>query len=203
MRSQRADFSDPAESFRLYHSDLDLDHVDRSSDSLLHQDVLDILPDDVRLDPRGSRGQLDILKLSTAGSLLSEVWSCSPIPNTLSSRLAGERLPAANATSNQLAKRCASFCLLLSTQHIDTYGNVDLYIIAALCHQVSVYSQEAKATVQAMPSCDLYSGPQLVWHSNADKEVKARTCLELLTLMAFAAFNMCFEVKALVCSTCG
>ena len=135
LRLRAAGFSDPAESLRRY-QDLDIDHFDRSSNSLLHQDVLDILPHDVHLDPRGLQSELDVHKLTNAGNRLSEVWSRSAIPSKLSSSLAQARPLAANASSNRLALQCAMFCFLLATRQTERYGKFDVYVITVLCHQV-------------------------------------------------------------------
>lgn len=68
----------------MYPKDSNIDQFDRSSiEHLLHQDVLDMLPRNLHLDPCGSKAQLDVLKISTSGNLLSTVWSGSATPNKI------------------------------------------------------------------------------------------------------------------------
>lgn len=180
----------------MYESDLDADHFDRSScQHLLHQDVLDILPNGVNLDPRASEGELDVLKLRTAGNLLSLLWSYSALPTKISFNLARARPVSANTSSNQLAEQCSMFCFLLATRKIEGYGKFGSYIIITLCHQVSAYSREAKATMQSSFLIRSRSGLQLVWKSSADKDIKARTCAGLLSSMTYISWNLCSKVK--------
>lgn len=134
-RSQAAGRSAPAEFLRRYHNDLDIDQFEARP---LHQDVLDILPQKVHLDPRGAQSELDVFKLTSAGNRLSEVWSLSAISTKPSFSLFRAQPLCANAGSNQLALQCSLFCILMATRQTERYGKFDLYVLIVLSHQVSV-----------------------------------------------------------------
>ena len=102
----------------------------------LHQDVRDLLPCDVNLDPHETNSQrhLDVFKLASSEGHLSQVWSESAkLLTTLTRRSVGPF-----AAQNQLTLQCALFCRMLSGFRGDRYNLFTLYVVATLCHQAGV-----------------------------------------------------------------
>ena len=54
---------------------------------------------------------------------------------------------AAISSLDQLVEQCATFCLMLNFEH---YGAENLYVIAALCHQVRIM------VMQHMQFCSMH-----------------------------------------------
>ena len=151
-RSQLAGLPNLAESLRTYYTDTDIDHFDSSVwQQLLQQDVLDILPCDVNLDPRGAGSQDELSILGWLATLpessLSEVWSRSAKLTSHSVEIASRRPLADTVGPNQLAKQCSVFCTVVGSEALDfedhSLSLADTYIIATLCHQVNVHDQDA------------------------------------------------------------
>ena len=162
---------------------------------VLHKDVLDILPCDVHLNPRGIAPQSDdmLLKLARSENGLSRAWSASAVQAKTSLEHSFFSSRAANSNLDQLAQQCAAFCSSLS---FENHQAENLYVIAALCHQVNIQWSCSRCNVALYAlvtneACDL----QLVWNSSVDRDVKVKTCLAVLSQMYSSSVTLCHGVS--------
>ena len=126
--------SDPLATFRTTYPDLNINHCDSLRNLQLSQNVLDILPPDVVLDPRGTgpRTGLDTGKFAGSNSHLAALWLQSG--KAARSRLA--LLPGvfrhglSNQAANQQAEQSAIFA--------EACSGPDGFVLKCLCHQVIV-----------------------------------------------------------------
>ena len=96
------------------------------------------------------QNKLSILRLaSLPENSLSKVFLRSAILAG-SLEIASRRPVADTVVPNQLAELCSVFCCLLATEVLfeADLSPTDMYIIATLCHQVSVHDQGAEAVAQ-------------------------------------------------------
>ena len=132
--------SDPlGEHFRMTYPDVDIDHCDSLQYLHLHQDVLDILPREGLLDPRGRELHTLFVKLTDSNNGMSAIWlESEDVARRMLRwpRRAALRHPASDIAANQLAECCAVFCKKLSDTN-NSYTSSDKYVITSLCHQVT------------------------------------------------------------------
>lgn len=161
---------------------------------VLHQDVLDILPCDVHLHPCGvaSQSELMLLELARSENGLSKLWSASAVR---AKQLRRQSYPPLVAVSgpNHLAEQCSYFCGMLSREQ---YGDENVYVVAALCHQVRIpwscsRSNVAFYALVTKEACGL----QLVWNSSADRDLKVKICVQLLSWMFVTSLRLLPEVS--------
>ena len=88
-----------------------------------------------------------LLKLARSENGLSRAWSASAVQ--AEKRLKHSFFSSRAAISNldQLAQQCASFCSSLSFEH---HQAENLYVTAALCHQVNIQCHAADAMLHCM-----------------------------------------------------
>ena len=183
-RVRASGLSDPLVTFRTNYPDLNINHCDSLRNLQLSQDVLDIIPSDVVLDPRrtGPEAGLDTVKFAQSKSVLANTWLQSA--KAAKSRLAARPIPfrrqASNEAANQQAEQCAAFA--------EASSGPDAYVLKCLCHQVIVAKLLLACLLFTQPY-DTYSITrgvlQLVWSSDADNNVKARACAVISHSMAF------------------
>ena len=190
--TQATALSVPTESFRTNYPELDIDQCDSLRDLQLSQEVLDLLPRGLILDPRatGPCAGLDTLKLTELNNALSAIWSVSARRRPTPLATAIRHQPLAQA-ANQLAEQCAVFCERVETM----YSATDVYVLNCLCHQVIEARPNSGSVGSIFLSCSQdVSCLQLVWNSVADMGLKARVCANMSGKMASHAYQQISKV---------
>ena len=79
-----SNLSDPLVTFRTNYPDLNIKHCDSLRNLQISQDVLETLPSDFTLDPRGTGPQtgLDAVKLAVSRCDLAPLWLCRDCKGT-------------------------------------------------------------------------------------------------------------------------
>ena len=142
-RVQASGLSDPLLAFRTNYPGLNTKHCDSLRNLQLSPDVIDILPSNVVLDPRGAgpRTGLDRVKSMESDNSLALLWSQS---EEIARKSNCTWLPPgfwhqpSNLAGNQLTATAALFCDKLTER-----SGADQYVPNCLCHQVSQPNQSS------------------------------------------------------------
>ena len=164
----------------------------------------EVLPADIDLDLNFDSHQnitslLNSLEARGAGKSLIQLWSlCEPLTESFLKRYRVILSESGEQPANELAVHIHMFCnklVNMTTSEADTNRNMDTYTVCHMCLQVC-----SPVVLNDKPYWCFTASMfvlQLLWHMNADNNLKAWVCGTVLCKMAAAAgrVQVCLLVR--------